>query len=808
MSESKDIQNAKFSSLLHSFEDLGYKSSTRIGPKEFRLFLNKRTSSGNFDNLLCDKLFEILNINDMSPISIEEFVEGFLIFEEEVARNAESFRIKFLKEQEIYNKILKQCEIYRRENLNAEGFCKNAKISGEITDINIKKKLEGLKEIIIIVIFNKEKEELRFKIGGEANYKKSFEFRPTSRKDHFEFVMKGLNEKNVEFDIGSKIFPLGDIQSQEEYFVQIVVPEIDNPDQVAAFINASIILYMSDYKYYEAMLRKQEKRMKKYKTAMNKAAEYLRYVREIYGDLTQVKPDLIVDFNNEKLMQRKGAKLNVNFNNVLEAEVPGGNFYVEFNNQREIKKRGVPLRVEFNNAKEVVSEPIIETKKVEYSYKTTGYTQSVQKQNIVNKTEQTSQLIKSENIDTNINTNINTDINPVVNTTTNVELNYDIKNSLQQLPEQLPEQNAKKIEEIEHIKLYSDVIENNDNTKETNNIDININDNAQIKEEINQQNMYTQQSQSDLEQILQQQNAQQISNTNQIIQTTEQNGADFDIDAFLKQQGYNTTTQAENNADIQAYLQQTEQNAQMQQDTTTTTTTTTKTTTTQIQNQGDNNGTINLNSGEYQLEAKTLDPIINKVGINYSVNKAIVNETTKEIVVSEKTLPISYLPEKVNKLIVSDQVTTLPLITAGTKATYNTLEPIVHESKVYMNAASGNEITDINANNTTSSNYDYSNLISNEQNNYNNINSQSYNYNYDANGLNGQVGYEYNYSGGATTSNNDYSNWGTNAQSSSYTTTNVVQTTTQSQYTQPVINYQSGIQGIPIQQGQQIQYGI
>ena len=729
MSESKDIQNAKFSSLLHSFEDLGYKSSTRIGPKEFRLFLNKRTSSGNFDNLLCDKLFEILNINDMSPISIEEFVEGFLIFEEEVARNAESFRIKFLKEQEIYNKILKQCEIYRRENLNAEGFCKNAKISGKITDINIKKKLEGLKEIIIIVIFNKEKEELRFKIGGEANYKKSFEFRPTSRKDHFEFVMKGLNEKNVEFDIGSKIFPLGDIQSQEEYFVQIVVPEIDNPDQVAAFINASIILYMSDYKYYEAMLRKQEKRMKKYKTAMNKAAEYLRYVREIYGDLTQVKPDLIVDFNNEKLMQRKGAKLNVNFNNVLEAEVPGGNFYVEFNNQREIKKRGVPLRVEFNNEKEVVSEPIIETKKVEYSYKTTGYTQSVQKQNIVNKTEQTSQLIKKENIDTNINTNINTDINPVVNTTTNVELNYDIKNSLQQLPEQLPEQNAKKIEEIEHIKLYSDVIENNDNTKETNNIDININDNAQIKEEINKQNMYTQQSQSDLEQILQQQNAQQITSTNQIIQTKEQNGADFDIDAFLKQQGYNTTTQAENNADIQAYLQQAEQNAQMQQGTTTTTTTT-KTTTAQIQNQGDNNGTINLNSGEYQLEAKTLDPIINKVGINYSVNKAIVNETTKKIVVSEKTLPVSYLPEKVNKLIVSEQVTTLPLITAGTKATYNTLEPIVHESKVYMNASSGNEITDINANNTTSSNYDYSNLISNEQNNYNNINSQSYNYNY------------------------------------------------------------------------------
>ena len=819
MSESKDIQNAKFSTLLHSFEDLGYKTSTRIGPKEFRIFLNKRTASGNFDNLLCDKLFEILNINELSSISIEEFVEGFLVFEEEVARNAESFRIKFLKEQEIYNKILKQCEIYRRENLNAEGFCKNAKISGEITDINIKKKLDGLKEIIIIVIFNNQKEELRFKIGGGGDFKKSFEFRPSSCKDHFEFVMKGLNEKNVEFDIGSKIFPLGDIESQEEYFVQIVVPEIENPDQVAAFINASILLYKSDYKYYEAMLRKQEKRMKKYKNAMNKAAEYLKYVREIYGDLTQIKPDLIVDFNNEKLMQRKGAKLNVNFNNIIEAEVPSRNFYVEFNNQREIKKKGIPLRVEFNNSKEVVSEPIIETKKVEYSYKTTGYTQSIQKQNIVNKTEQTSQLIKNENIDTNINTNIA----PVINTTSNIEVNYDMKNSLQQLPEQLPERNVKVDEEIDHIKLYSDIVESQDNNAKeisTNEIN-NINNINATQEQIHQKQIITQQtqssnqvqSQSDLDQILQQQNQNQNIQEKQYIQTAEANGEEFDIDAYLKQQGYGaTTTQVENNADIQSYLQQTGQNSHMQQGTTTTTTTTK--TTTQIQNQGsaENNGAINFNSGEYQLEAKTLEPIINKVGINYSVNKAIVNETTKEIVVSEKTLPVSYLPEKVNKLIVSDQVTTLPLITAGSKVTYNTSQPIVHESKVYMNAeSSGNAFTDLNAANTTnasSSNYDYSNLVSNEQStNYNNIGGENYNYNYDANGLNGQVGYEYNFNTNSA-SNTDYNNWGANAQSSSYTTTNVVHTTSQSQYTTPVINYQSEIQGIPIEQGQQIQYGI
>ena len=76
-------------------------------------------------------------------------------------------------------------------------------------------------------------------------------------------------------------------------------------------------------------------KMKKYKNAANKAAEYLKYVCEIYGDLSLIKPDIVVDFNNEKLMQRKGAKLNVDFNNVKKAETTR-NYVVEFNNQKDV----------------------------------------------------------------------------------------------------------------------------------------------------------------------------------------------------------------------------------------------------------------------------------------------------------------------------------------------------------------------------------------------------------------------------------------------------------------------------------------
>ena len=49
--------------------------------------------------------------------------------------------------------------------------------------------------------------------------KKSFEFKPTSREDHFVLIMKVVNEKDQIFDIGSKVFPLDDIISQEEYLV-------------------------------------------------------------------------------------------------------------------------------------------------------------------------------------------------------------------------------------------------------------------------------------------------------------------------------------------------------------------------------------------------------------------------------------------------------------------------------------------------------------------------------------------------------------------------------------------------------------
>ena len=95
----------------------------------------------------------------------------------------------------------------------------------------------------------------------------------------------------------------------------------------------------------------------------------------------------------------------------------------------------------------------------------------------------------------------------------------------------------------------------------------------------------------------------------------------------------------------------------------------------------------------------------------------------------------------------------------------------------------------INGNTTADANFDYNNLIAN-----NGETTQ--------NGLVEGNNYDYNYNF-STTENQNGNNWTSSAQSS-YTTTNIVQTT--SQYN-PEINYQMETQGFPVEQGEQIQYG-
>ena len=183
MSESLEIKKAKIDSLVADFTNSGFKSGDRVGQTELIQFLNRRSSTGRFDPIISEKLFQVISLDAMSTLSIEEFINGFLQFEEEIRKNAELFSIKLQKEEEIYAQVSEEFRRYKEKKLNAEGLSEDAKVYGEITEIDIKRKLEGIKEIIIKVIFNEKNEELHFKIGDLNNANemsnKTFELKHT-----------------------------------------------------------------------------------------------------------------------------------------------------------------------------------------------------------------------------------------------------------------------------------------------------------------------------------------------------------------------------------------------------------------------------------------------------------------------------------------------------------------------------------------------------------------------------------------------------------------------------------------------------
>jgi len=277
---------AKIDSLITAFEELGWDSQKDLTQDEVRFFLNRSAKDGQFDINLTQKLFSILDIDDTNRITGEEFIKGFLQFESDLKRNNDEFNRKFLQEQNTFNNLEEQCRLYKSEKLSPEGFCENAKITVEITDVVIQKPIEGINAIIIKVIYNDAIKEAKLEIGSNnIPVNQRFEFKPTSRRDHFEFIMKKIDDQNQESDIGSKVFPLDEITSQEEYIVQITIPEIEDEDQAAAFINCKIELFWSDYEFYEEKKKKSEQKLKKLNEALSKTSLYLQKIREVYGDL-------------------------------------------------------------------------------------------------------------------------------------------------------------------------------------------------------------------------------------------------------------------------------------------------------------------------------------------------------------------------------------------------------------------------------------------------------------------------------------------------------------------------------------------
>ena len=363
----------KIMSLIYGFSKSNL--NAKMTKLELTKFLDKYSFSGKFDQTLSDKLFQQINLDENESISIENFIGGFLQFEEDIKSNLTQLKKKLEEKKETYEKLITEIK------LNEET-CENSKVYCEITDIDAKRKVKGINEIILKVIFNDKKEEFHFKIGEDENIllkePKIFEFKPKSRNDYFEFIMEGLNNKNNNFIIGNKIFSLTEVKNSEEYLVEIIIPEINDEQKAAAYIKAKIILAWND-KNYEKKKERLEIKINKIKASLSKAEDYLRKIRHVYEKLKKIKktkiknnlPDLDVYFNNRK-KETIQKKYIVEFNNEKGKEEKKDDKSIEDKNiEKEIKEEKEKDVKEENNKDieikdpENIKEEVIENKKEE-----------------------------------------------------------------------------------------------------------------------------------------------------------------------------------------------------------------------------------------------------------------------------------------------------------------------------------------------------------------------------------------------------------------------------------------------------------
>ena len=263
-------EKSYYNFLLNEFTKYGYSEDNLISQSELNLFFQRKSQKNNLDNNLSEKLFNFLNLNKFSVITISQFISGFIQIYKEFRKKSDELHKEYLEEKQSYENILNMCKKYQSEKLNEEGFSENAKLSGEIVDLNNNIDLEGIQEIIVKIIYREQEQEIKQKIiNGQKNEidNKKFEFNASSKKDNLKFILMTINNSNDTSEVGSKTYSLEEIVNQDPFLIKVEIPseekEEENKDNVACIIQAKLQLRWSDLKYYEQQKENEEQKIKK-----------------------------------------------------------------------------------------------------------------------------------------------------------------------------------------------------------------------------------------------------------------------------------------------------------------------------------------------------------------------------------------------------------------------------------------------------------------------------------------------------------------------------------------------------------------
>ena len=433
----EEEEKSNYDFLLKELSEYGYSEDNLLSQSELNLFLERKSPKNKYDFNLSQKLCTILNLTEFSVITISQFISGFLQLYEEFLKKREELNEEYLSQKKLYDDIINMCKRYQSEKLNEEGFSENAKLTGEIIDSNYNLDLEGINEIILKIIYSGQEQEIKRSVRKEQKDEKeeenkTFEFKASSKKDHLQFVLMTKNYLNYAAEIGSKTYSLEGLTNQDSFFVKVEIPfeenENDNEENFAAIIKAKLSLRWSDFEYYEIQKKKEEPKLKKLISDLEEVEEYITKMEYILSKKIGEK--------NEEEKEEKRNKKGLRKKTI---EFPEDEFVVEYNNERIDSIINKGIKVDFNNEKlldkkeekneekkeEVIKEEIEENKEEE----------NIEENNDI-KLEQDINYNENgnERLDINYNNNENIEDNKdpnLIQENNNIELNVDeiLKNS-------------------------------------------------------------------------------------------------------------------------------------------------------------------------------------------------------------------------------------------------------------------------------------------------------------------------------------------------------------------------------------------
>ena len=536
--------------LFNEFSKYGYTKSNLISQNELILFLNRKFPNKKFDKDLSKQLMEFLGLDEYSTMSIELAISGIIQFHDELKIYHDDITKQYNEEIKLIENIKEEAKIYENEKLNEEGFSENAKLYGEILDINIINKFEEYKELVLKIIFGGLEKIINIPLINEEEKEinKLFEFPASSRADNLEFMLCGKTESDKLVEIGSKLYSLDGIVSQDEFFVGVSIPEKEGL-KIAMEIKAKIALRWSNYKYYAEQLSNEEKKLEAIKGAEEETEEKLKYIEmvwskeQIVAKIKKKKRILDHKFLNQKNFEfGEGKKFVVVLNNIKEvAGQQVQNIEQEEDNQEEENHEEENLEEENHEEENHEEENKVEDKQEEEN-------KEEEKQEEENHEEEKHEEEKHEEEN-------------------KVEEKHEEENKVEVKHE---EENH---EEVKHEEVKHEETKHEELKYEEENINLNV------QNEFNNEEF--------------------------------QNNYNFD---------YNQANQ---------------------------------------ETQAINTETYNQGVDDYMFQNSN---IVNEEKIYSSVNNAIFNQSTSDVVVQESTLPLQYLPEQINEVIVDNNVKTLPII--------------------------------------------------------------------------------------------------------------------------------------------------